>query len=41
MNASTLFPHLLNLLLSTLFIAILARVAIPVPEALGGIPITG
>ncbi|KGE87286.1 hypothetical protein IX84_16750 [Phaeodactylibacter xiamenensis] len=38
MNTST---HLLNLLLSTLFITIMARVALPVPEALGGIPITG
>lgn len=31
----------INLLLSTAFIAIMAQVAIPVPEALGGIPITG
>lgn len=38
MNTST---HLLNLLLSTLFITIMDRVALPVPEALGGIPITG
>ncbi|NRA49449.1 MAG: hypothetical protein HRU12_09990, partial [Phaeodactylibacter sp.] len=41
MNPKILVPHLPNLLLSTLFIAIMARVAIPVPEALGGIPITG
>lgn len=33
--------RLLNLFLGTLFITIMARVAIPVPESLGGIPITG
>jgi biotin transport system substrate-specific component len=39
MNPAT--ARLFNLLLGTLFITIMARVAIPVPETLGGIPITG
>lgn len=38
---NTLLANSINLLLATVFLAIMARVAIPVPEALGGIPITG
>lgn len=39
MNSAT--AQLLNVLLGITFITLMARVAIPVPEALGGIPITG
>jgi biotin transport system substrate-specific component len=35
------FNHLLNSLLALIFIALMAQVTLTIPEALGGIPITG